>query len=185
MEPVVRPYRWKDLSWPTQRLFKRLRDPVKGKQLILEKNYLVEKIIPRFTVRRITPAEMEHYRAPFPDAESRKPLWAWPAQMPLDGTPANTHQSLSEIYEFLKTTELPKLLLWAKPGTIIRKKDAMQLKKEWLNLQTLEVGRGRHYLPEDQPHSIGTALARWIKQQNSVVEDSRYDLNPESSCMQK
>ena len=31
------------------------------------------------------------------------------------------------------------------------------------NLTSINLGKGRHYLPEDHPHAIGEALAEWYR----------------------
>ena len=38
---------------------------------------------------RLTEVEMNHYREPFRDPASRKPVWRWPNELPIAGEPAD------------------------------------------------------------------------------------------------
>jgi haloalkane dehalogenase len=37
----------------------------------------------------LTEVEMNHYREPFRDPASRKPVWRWPNELPIAGEPAD------------------------------------------------------------------------------------------------
>ena len=32
-----------------------------------------------------------------------------------------------------------------------------------LNMKTVDIGPGMHFLPEDRPHEIGEAIAEWYR----------------------
>jgi haloalkane dehalogenase len=87
MEAILRPYTWND--WPEQArgLFQAFRTPETGWDLIANRNVFVEDVLPGSVVRKLTDEEMDRYRAPFPTPESRKPVWRWPNEIPVDGQP--------------------------------------------------------------------------------------------------
>ena len=106
--------------------------------------------------------EKHIYAAPFPTIGSRKPIRQWPLEIPIDGKPADVHQAVSNYSQWLQTTELPKLLFYAHPGGIINAKLLEWCRKHFKNLQTVDIGKGVHYLQEDNPHLIGGKLAEWV-----------------------
>ena len=131
--------------------------------MIVKNNFFVEKALPAFMVRKLTKEEMESYREPFLEESSRKPVWVWPNEIPIDGVPADNEEIIQRYYEKLKQSNLPKLLLWAKPGAIIKEKNVDLIKKEFKNLQDVYLGKGKHYLQEDHPDEIGKAIVDWFQ----------------------
>jgi haloalkane dehalogenase len=65
--------------------------------------------------------------------------------------------------EWLQRTPLPKLLIHADPGVLVPAPVADWARAHLPNLATVDVGPGIHYLQEDQPHAIGTAIAGWLR----------------------
>jgi haloalkane dehalogenase len=64
---------------------------------------------------------------------------------------------------YLQRTEVPKLLLHAQPGGIVREPAVAWCRAHLTNLETADVGEGIHFLQEDQPHAIGRALRDWFR----------------------
>jgi haloalkane dehalogenase len=88
MEAIVRPLSWDDFPAPTAATFRALRS-AKGEQMVLDENFFVEVALPARVVRKLTDGEMAAYRAPYRSREARRPLLAWPRELPIDGTPAD------------------------------------------------------------------------------------------------
>ena len=59
--------------------------------------------------------------------------------------------------------EIPKLLFYAEPGGIISESTVAWCRENFKNLDTVNIGPGIHYLQEDNPHLIGSELARWYR----------------------
>src|SRR5713226_9229742 len=91
MEAIVRPLTWGE--WPEQAkgMFQAFRTPGTGEQMIMDNNMFVEATLPGAMLRKLSDEEMNHYREPYPDRESRLPLWRWPNEIPIDGEPADVH----------------------------------------------------------------------------------------------
>ncbi len=163
MEAIVEPMRWKGTPAPLAWLFKRLRDPVKGHRMNSEKNFYVKRLLPMMVSRRLTAAEKAAYAAPYPDVASRKPVEQWPREAPFDDEPADMAAVVATYNSWLRRSPIPKLLLWAKPGAIIRgEKAAARIAVMFPNTESVFIGKGRHYIQEDQPDAIGAALADWL-----------------------
>ena len=163
MEAIFRPIPgWDDLHPEFRRVFRLFRTPVLGRFLIAYRNVFIEKILPGSIIRTLTEEEMDHYRAPFPTVASRKPLWRWPKQVPFAGRPVAVVDAVSAYHQWLQQTTLPKLLLYAQPGAITRASMVEWCKQSLNNLKTVDIGPGRHFIQEDQPHKIGAEIAEWI-----------------------
>ncbi len=109
---------------------------------------------------------MDHYRKPFLEESSRKPVLVWPNEIPIDGHPADNAEIVQQYYEKMKQSDIPKLLLWAKPGGIINEKEVAQIKQDFKNLQDVYLGKGKHYLQEDLPDEIGKEVVNWYRSFN-------------------
>ena len=154
MDAITRTMSWKDADAVERFIFKRFRHPRKGPRMIMKNNFFVKRFLPMAIVRRLTAEEKAHYEAPYLNEKDRKPVWVWPNEIPFDGQPADTHNIISSYHAKLKDSPLPKLLLWAEPGMIIKgRKTAEEIKNTFPNTETVFVGRGKHYLQEDQPMS--------------------------------
>lgn len=62
---------------------------------------------------------MNHYRDPFKTVDSRKPVWVWPNEIPINGKPADVNRIVIYYNRWLRGTELPKLLFYAHHGRSI------------------------------------------------------------------
>ena len=142
-------------------LFYRLRHPEIGPKLVLEVNFFVESVLPGAVIRKLTDEEMDHYRAPYPTPESRKPTLVWPNEIPFADGPEDNAEMVRGIGQWLEATEKPLLYLWVKPGAINREGTAEKLEALAKNIETQYVGKGIHFIQEDHPHAIGRAISDW------------------------
>ena len=124
----------------------------------------VTQILPKAIVWKLSAKEKDYYAAPYKTIKSRKPVWQWPAEIPIDGKPADTYEMISDYNKKLRGSEVPKLLFAATPGGIIEAKTVEWCKQNLKNLKVVNIGNGIHYLQEDNPHLIGEELAKWYKE---------------------
>ncbi len=162
MECVLLPMEWSDADPVTRLVFKRMRDPVKGARMNQQKSFFLKRLMPMMTRRRLTAEEKAAYAAPFPTPESRKPIAVWPREIPISGEPADMTAEIGANYEWFRSAPIPKLFLHATPGMIFTKKTIPKVEAEVTGLESVSVGKGRHYLQEDVPDAIGAALAAWL-----------------------
>lgn len=144
-------------------LFRTLKDPVKGKDMVITNNGFVEQLLPGFTNRPLGDAEMRVYRAPYVVPASRKPTWVWPLEIPIGGQPVDTTATMMAIGSFMSATDLPVLLLYASPGAIVPPAAVPWYENKIKNLESVYIGPGLHFVQEDQPDAIGRALNEWLR----------------------
>jgi haloalkane dehalogenase len=167
MEAIVRPLAWSEWPESSRELFKAFRTAGVGEKLILEKNVFVERVLPGSILRKLGDEEMAAYRAPFPDPKSRKPIWRWPNQIPLDGEPKEVEEIAAAYALWLEKSDVPKLLLTFDPGVLIRADLVRWCREHLRNLDVKHVGAGSHFVQEDEPEAIGDAVREWRRRRIS------------------
>jgi len=161
MEGIVRPMSWEEWPEAARGAFEGFRSPA-GDEMVLEKNFFVEGMLPGSVLRDLTEAEMTVYRRPFLNAgEDRRPTLTWPRQIPLAGEPADVIKIVEEYGAWMAQNDLPKLFINAEPGAILTGA-TRDFCRTWKNQQEVTV-KGNHFIQEDSPHEIGEAIAAWRK----------------------
>lgn len=163
MEAILAPVgSWDDLHSDVQTMFKAFRTPDKGREMIIDENFFVERVLPGAVVRDLTEEEMDHYRKPFIDPASREPVWRWPNEIPIEGTPADVVEAVTLYNSWLQHSPIPKLLFHGRPGTLIRTPMVEWARGNLPNLDTVDIGHAIHFVQEDAPETIGQELANWL-----------------------
>jgi haloalkane dehalogenase len=163
MESILAPVpTWEDFPAEFIETFKLFRTPEVGWDMIGNQHMFVERILPAAIVRDLSDEEMDRYREPYTETASRKPLWRWPNELPIAGEPADVVDAIATYNGWLQETGLPKLLLHATPGAITPPPLVEWCVANLKNLETVDLGQGIHFLQEDHPHEIGSALADWL-----------------------
>jgi haloalkane dehalogenase len=117
--------------------------------------------------------ELDAYRAPFTERASRRPILAWPREIPIDGTPADMVNRVEAYDTWLESsTQVPKLLLTFDPGAIMTASTIKWCEDHIADLEVEHVGSGIHFVQEDNGPAIGTAIARWREQHGLVKQPS-------------
>jgi haloalkane dehalogenase len=144
-------------------MFRAFRDPETGREMLIEDNMFVEEVLPGAVLRSLTEEEMAAYRAPFEDKAARFPIYVWPNELPIEGEPRRNVEVIEKIGAWLETSEVPKLLLYARPGAIVSPDEAQWMVENYNNLQAQFVGYGIHFIQEDEPEAIGRAISDWYR----------------------
>ncbi|MBB5511182.1 haloalkane dehalogenase [Paraburkholderia atlantica] len=153
---------WDDFHANARETFQKFRTSGVGEQMILEDNAFVEQVLPGGTVRKLTDQEMSVYRAPFPTAESRRPTWRFPNELPIAGQPADVYSTLESAHRALALSSYPKLLFTATPGALVAPSVAKRFATNVKDCKVVDLGAGIHYLQEDHPDLIGTTVKKWL-----------------------
>jgi len=160
MEGIVCPVTWDDWPESARGIFKGFRSE-KGEDLVLQRNMFVEAVLPSSVIRDLSEEEMDHYRRAFLTPEDRLPTLNWPRQIPIDNEPAHMVKLVDSYGQWmLGNTSLPKLFINANPGSILTGK-AREFCRSWPN-QTEVTVAGLHFIQEDSPNEIGSAVAQWL-----------------------
>ena len=164
MEAILMPFPSGDAFPPDARkTVEAFRTPDVGWDMVVNQHKFVEQVLPGMVVRKLAGAEMDHYRAPYTDPPSRKPLWRWVNEIPIAGEPANVVAIVEEYNRKLQQSPLPKLLFSATPGVIINDEAVAWCRQHLSNLKVVDIGAGIHFIQEDNPHRIGEELASWYR----------------------
>ena len=164
MEAIVTPMTWEDWPVAARPIFQAMRSDA-GEGIVLEKNVFVERILPASILGNLTVDDMDEYRRPFHrPGEDRRPMLTWPREIPVEGHPPDVHAIVENCAARLATWDVPKLFINADPGSILVGR-AREVCRSWPN-QTEVTVPGLHFVQDDSPDLIGTALADWWRAAN-------------------
>ena len=112
--------------------------------------------------RKYTQVEENYYRAPFRNpGEDCRPIISFDIPVKEDKNfVCDTLKFSQEYSEWMSTNELPKLLIKADPGYLIRNR-CYEICKKWKNQTEVNV-KGRHFIQEQCPIEVGEAIANFV-----------------------
>ena len=161
MEAIVRPLAWDEFPDRSRGIFQGFRSEA-GEGMVLENNLFVERVLPGSVLRELSEEEMSVYRRPFTEpGEGRRPTLTWPRQIPIDGEPADVTDIVETYAEWLEKSQIPKLFINAEPGALLTGAQR-EFCRRWPNQHEVTV-RGSHFIQEDSPTEIGTAINAWLE----------------------
>ncbi|MHA4811529.1 haloalkane dehalogenase [Flavitalea flava] len=158
MEGIVRPFHSWD-EWPevTKAFFQAQRTPV-GENMILRQNLFIEYLLPlRGISEEVLEIYRRYYRNPGP---SRQPMLTWTRELPIEGQPQDVVAVVESYSRWLSVSPIPKLFINGDPsGFLIGAQ--RQFCRAWPNQQEITV-KGAHFLQEDAPEEVGSAIAGFV-----------------------
>ena len=160
MEGVTVPLRWE--QWPEAgtKIFKLFRSEA-GEELVLDKNFFVERILFADPIAPMSDETKEEYLRPFLNpGEDRRPTLTFPRHIPLDEEPGDTFIEINKNAEFHKNSNIPKLFINADPGFLLVGSQRDEV-REWNNLKEVTV-KGNHFIQEDSPDEITVHIKDFI-----------------------
>ena len=161
MEAIVRPLAWDEFPDRSRGIFQGFRSEA-GEGMVLENNLFVERVLPGSVLRELSEEEMSVYRRPFTEpGEGRRPTLTWPRQIPIEGEPADVTDIVETYAEWLEKSQIPKLFINAEPGALLTGAQR-EFCRRWPNQHEVTV-RGSHFIQEDSPTEIGTAINAWLE----------------------
>ncbi|URQ68837.1 haloalkane dehalogenase [SAR86 cluster bacterium] len=161
MEAIVMPLTWDQWPDPATKIFGLFRSQA-GEELVLEKNFFVERILLADSSTGYTEEEKSEYIRPFINpGEDRRPTLTWPRQIPLDGEPSEVVEEVRLNADFHKESDIPKLFINADPGSILIG-DQREFVRSWNNQTEITV-KGNHFIQEDSSEEIGAALRKFVE----------------------
>lgn len=151
----------------TEALFRRLRDPVTGRKMLIDDNFWVETFLPASVMRDLTPAEFAAYRAPFATVAARKSIYDMVQSLPIEGKPEPEWNAYAAMAAYWQANEQPKLVMYATPGRVTPQAGVDWAIANLKNVESSWVGYGIHFLQEDNPEGIGRAIVEWLRRRVS------------------
>lgn len=162
MEGIIRPKKWNFGNLFIRLIFRFFRTPIIGKLMIINGNFFVDRILLSMgEKRKLTKVEKTYYRQPFLKKQSRKPIYVFPNQIPINGKPKDVYEMVNNNHKWLMASDVPKLLLWIKSGVLIKPDHVQEMKNDYKNITVEYVGKSSHYLQEDFPNEIGQFIVNW------------------------
>lgn len=146
----------------TQAFFKQLRGE-NGYKMIAEDNIFLNDVLPTWVVRGLKEDELTAYKAPFQTVESRKPIWKFVSQVPFNGKPELTSAIVKNYREKLQESDIPKLYFYAEPGAFMPEQVRNWIIENISNMEVVNIGKGTHFIQEDNPELIATKLKEWVR----------------------
>lgn len=161
MDAFVKPITdWSEWPKAAVSLFQTIRSDA-GEELVLDKNFILENILPAGVLRKLSDAEMAIYRRPYKNpGESRRPTLTWPREIPIAGQPQDVHQIIQTYGTWLASSDIPKLFIEAIPGAMF--KSHRDFAQTWPNQTHIKI-TGAHFVQEDSPDEVGAAIAEWLQ----------------------
>lgn len=125
-----------------------------GSALIRRFNLFVNLLVPlTHRQKRLTRAEMEHYRKPFPTPDSRLPTAIFPRQI------AHGSSFLAEVEAGLHSlAHLPTLLVWGAKDVAFRAEERRRFEAMFPHHVTTVLADAGHYIQDDAPDEVTAAI---------------------------
>jgi len=173
MEGVISPSKWDFGNFFVRLMFRAMRSRLLGRWMVLDHNFFVDRILLFLgTKRKLKKEEKDYYRKPFLNKKSRLPTYVFPNEIPINGKPEDVHTMVKNNHEWLQKTTIPKLLLWVKPGVLVKKHNLKEMRTTYPGFSDVYLGKSSnfpkesHYVQEDFPHEIGKAITNWLPHLN-------------------
>lgn len=165
-ESYLRPLNSEDISLPYQEQILSLQEH----DLMSQSTYFVDTVLPQTMIRPLSQEELTHYREPYLQKTSAKPLQTYLKELPRGEGNGKVDQLIAEYSKKLMQSHLPKLLLYSIPGFITTVATLMWAKKHLPNLELIEIGEELHYAQESNPNLMGEMISAWLQaiEQQSV-----------------
>ncbi|MEC8878934.1 MAG: haloalkane dehalogenase [Pseudomonadota bacterium] len=164
METFPFTFDWHEFPPAARPLFFAFRQRRLSYWLLQRQNRFVDVVLRFSTRRRLPRSVLAAYRAPFPDARSRYPIRVFPGELPINDRRTETWAAIQDIEQRLERMPQPMLLLQFHPGAVLSRTRVAWLSQRIPHLDVVDCGRGLHYVQEDNPDAIASALADWCRQ---------------------
>ena len=141
-------------QWPEAgtKIFKLFRSDA-GEELILDKNFFVERLLFNDPVKPMSEETRTEYLRPFINSgECRRPTLTFPRNIPFNEEPLDTHNEIKMNANFHSASNIPKLFINADPGFLLIGSQRDEV-RSWVNTKEVTVD-GNHFIQEDSPEDI-------------------------------
>lgn len=144
-------------DWLTMRLFSRVMASRPLRRRILERNFFVERILPRSVSRPLSLEELEHYRRAQPTAEARRGVAEFPRQIMAAGE--WLERLASRAPQALR--DKPVVLVWGMKDIGFGSRRVIARWQRYFPAAEVVVPpEANHFIQEDAPDQIAAAVTR-------------------------
>ena len=133
-----------------------------GEHLVMEENVLIDRYLPRLTLRVLSAAEIDSYRRPFPKpGEPRRALLSLIRQLPIQSTPGPIDGLVEANRLWCSQSPIPKFVVGGVPGHLVPPA-VLGTAARWKKTEVASVP-GLHFLTEDSPARLTALLIDWLE----------------------
>jgi haloalkane dehalogenase len=162
-EAFLRPFDGSDISLPYQEQLISLQEQENLNELVMNGTLFVDKIIPQIVMRSLSDEEMNHYRQPFTQQGTGRPILQYLQELPKGDGKSKVDILIANYSKKLTMSKLPKLMLYSLPGFITTIASAVWAKDNIPNLEIVEIGEELHLAQESYPKLIGETISVWLQ----------------------
>ncbi len=137
-----------------------------GYRMLVKKNMMI-KMMPFLIKRKLSKEEKHQYLAPFVEEKNRLQLFSMPNSFPRKGKNPQEHDMadfMNKNNAFLENSDIPKLVLYAKPGMLVNRKTLKWIEASLSHIETKMLGKAKHLMEEDLPLEIASSIQDWVLQ---------------------
>ena len=149
--------------WPMDewhmKAFSYLMSSAPMQRQILRRNFFVDQVMPRAVEHEMAPEVLRHYQEPFPTPKSRLGVAEFPRQI------LEAHDWLADLADGVldHLSNVPILLPWG-VNDLAFTRSFMERFREDFRLVTIERLVAKHYVQEDAPAEIATAIDAFLSE---------------------
>ena len=159
MEAVTRPMAWHEVPESFRETLKLVRSD-DGASYVMRSDEFFEACLDAQTSYRLSPTVAAEYQRAFgPQGDARRAVYNALKDLPLAGRPRESARLVRRIGDWLKASDIPKLLILGQPGYLVT--EFGRRAAENIENQSVVRVSGRHLLPEETPELVGTFLRLW------------------------
>jgi haloalkane dehalogenase len=140
-----------------------LQDDVNAYDMTMSGTIFVDKIIPQNIMKDISDEDMNHYRKPFADVGSSKPILEYIKALSIANGKNDINKLIATYSDKLTHSSIPKLMLFSVPGFITTIADVIWAKEHLPNLEIVDIGEELHFAQESNPTLIGESISIWLQ----------------------
>lgn len=154
-------------AWPLMRfgqhMFSRLMGGPVGRMMAYCCNGIVRTFFTMGVVNKVDKRVLEMYLAPFSQRAKRQPTHIFPKQLrAAEAFLSDIHQRLSLL------SNKPALILWGEKDFAFQESERTRFENLFPNHDTVLLADTGHFIQEDQPEKIITAINSWFKKNQHV-----------------
>lgn len=157
---------WKTLPMSSRIMMRLAQCRWLAERAIVDDERAVERFLRAGTLNELKGDVLVGYADPWRDRSRRRKVW-------LDGVNAGVLippsrrkgdpvDLINSAARALERSDYPKLLLTANPGMIVTASTIDQARQRLSNLTVINIGAGKHFLPEDQPAAIAHHVGQFV-----------------------
>lgn len=163
MESMLLQDTWENMEPEAADYMKRIRE---------EPEFLVEMTVNQdsaanmlqyMTLRELDQSELDAYREPFKTKKQRRTLMSLWVDFPISGSPKASHDVQAAYLRGLTRSSHPKLILTISHAVVGHQRQVDWIRTNLSNVDIQPVGKGGHFMQEDQPDAIGKAINAWMQ----------------------